>query len=57
MYYYLGVWGSWSAWSSCSVSCGTGERRRSRQCEEGQNCPGLGIQLMACSEIPCKGLV
>lgn len=28
-----GVFGSWSAWSACSQTCGAGSQSRSRQCD------------------------
>ncbi|ROT80008.1 putative hemicentin-1 isoform X7, partial [Penaeus vannamei] len=41
-----GNWGTWAAWSVCSVSCGGGVRRRERACDDpppsngGRYCPG-----------------
>ena len=29
-----GIWQSWSLWSACSESCGTGSRSRSRKCSD-----------------------
>ena len=40
-----GNWGQWSAWTTCTVSCGGGNQTRTRQCDNpspangGSNCP------------------
>ena len=28
-----GEWGPWTEWGGCSVSCGGGERKRTRNCD------------------------
>ncbi|WAR08189.1 ATS14-like protein [Mya arenaria] len=39
-------WTSWSDWSSCSVTCGIGQRQKSRSCQNpsasiiNNKCPG-----------------
>ncbi|KAL8616376.1 hypothetical protein ACOMHN_032230 [Nucella lapillus] len=49
-----GSWGSWSSWSSCSVSCGSGTRRRFRTCDHpppsngGLSCAGSNSQTSSC---------
>ncbi|XP_033728342.1 hemicentin-1-like isoform X2 [Pecten maximus] len=50
-----GGWGVWSNWSSCSVSCGTGHRTRTRVCDNptpqygGHNCSGLTWDRAVCT--------
>ncbi|XP_033743626.1 A disintegrin and metalloproteinase with thrombospondin motifs adt-1-like isoform X9 [Pecten maximus] len=50
-----GQWGTWNAWTSCSVSCEGGTRTRSRQCNnpapayEGRSCQGDVIDLEECT--------
>ncbi|XP_046333476.2 A disintegrin and metalloproteinase with thrombospondin motifs adt-2-like [Haliotis rufescens] len=48
-----GTWSQWSAWSTCSVTCGQGERRRSRTCISGF-CSGQDFQIQQCAENPCS---
>uniref|UniRef100_A0A7N6AW35 ADAM metallopeptidase with thrombospondin type 1 motif, 3 n=1 Tax=Anabas testudineus TaxID=64144 RepID=A0A7N6AW35_ANATE len=54
-----GAWGSWSKYGSCSRSCGTGVRFRTRQCNNpapsngGQDCPGVNYEYQLCSTDDC----
>ncbi|XP_067893515.1 hemicentin-1 isoform X1 [Heterodontus francisci] len=56
-----GSWGPWQAWNDCSASCGGGERRRLRLCNNpvpasgGRSCPGDGSQVSRCKVQPCPG--
>ncbi|XP_075339247.1 properdin-like [Odontesthes bonariensis] len=50
-----GVWGVWSPYSSCPVTCGVGLQTSSRKCDSpapkhgGTPCPGNGDQTKICS--------
>ncbi|XP_071515843.1 hemicentin-1-like [Panulirus ornatus] len=54
-----GIWGSWGPWSSCSVSCGTGQQERRRICNSpapqhgGSPCPGDEAHTRPCRPQPC----
>ncbi|XP_054629800.1 A disintegrin and metalloproteinase with thrombospondin motifs 3 isoform X2 [Dunckerocampus dactyliophorus] len=54
-----GGWGSWSKYGSCSRSCGTGVRFRTRQCNNpvpangGQDCVGLNYEYQLCNTHDC----
>lgn len=54
-----GAWGSWSKFGSCSRSCGTGARFRTRQCNNpapsngGQDCPGVNYEYQLCNTDDC----
>ncbi|XP_038154202.1 A disintegrin and metalloproteinase with thrombospondin motifs 3 isoform X3 [Cyprinodon tularosa] len=54
-----GAWGSWSKYGSCSRSCGTGVRFRTRQCNNpapsngGQDCPGVNYDYQLCNINEC----
>lgn len=59
-------WGSWSGWSTCSVTCGGGHRVRSRVCSHpvrtsqpllghfvGSQCQGHDLAVESCEEKDC----
>ncbi|KAL4217140.1 hypothetical protein ACF0H5_023594 [Mactra antiquata] len=47
------IWSDWSAYTSCSVSCGTGQMSRSRTCSSGNNCVGTSTEQTTCSQPLC----
>ena len=57
-----GKWSSWSVWSGCSVSCGTGQRKRLRFClnpvpaNGALNCTGPLEEKHVCNLIDCPGI-
>ena len=46
-------WSRWSVWSSCSVTCASGTRRRTRRCL-GQSCSGFPEESIVCDAGPCN---
>ena len=54
-----GNWGEWTMWCSCSVTCGSGTRERSRMCNDpapkhgGKDCVGSNSDSDNCTESPC----
>ncbi|XP_061528319.1 A disintegrin and metalloproteinase with thrombospondin motifs 3 isoform X1 [Phycodurus eques] len=54
-----GAWSSWGKHGSCSRSCGTGVRLRTRQCNNpspingGQDCPGVNFEYQLCNTDDC----
>ncbi|XP_026880204.2 semaphorin-5B isoform X3 [Electrophorus electricus] len=46
-------WSSWSPWSKCSTQCGGGVHSRSRNCENGNNCPGCTLEYQTCNLEAC----
>ncbi|TNN75608.1 A disintegrin and metalloproteinase with thrombospondin motifs 17 [Liparis tanakae] len=54
-----GDWGSWSQWSMCSRTCGTGVHFRQRKCDNpppgpgGRNCQKANVEHKACEYLPC----
>jgi len=55
------VWGTWSSWTPCPVTCGGGSHMRSRQVEQiamngGRSCKeGAGRETGRCGTKPCGG--
>ena len=55
-------WGEWSAYSSCTVSCGDGQRSRLRFCSNGEGgidqsadgCEGDASEVILCNEGQCQ---
>ena len=54
-----GMWGQWSDFSSCSSSCGSGLKRRSRSClgpfYSGRDCFGETFEELQCQNGLCSG--
>ncbi len=56
-----GGWADWSSWGSCSVTCGTGTRNRTRTCTNpapqhgGNNCARDNTENKPCSCPACPG--
>ncbi|XP_013410232.1 SCO-spondin [Lingula anatina] len=54
-----GVWSVWTHWSTCSKTCGQGNRTRHRACNSppptngGKDCPGQLVEVETCSGPPC----
>lgn len=57
-----GEWDEWSNWSSCSVTCGLGEKQKSRTCTKpapsngGLNCTGDSTASELCVVGNCPGV-
>uniref|UniRef100_A0A4W3I345 ADAM metallopeptidase with thrombospondin type 1 motif, 3 n=1 Tax=Callorhinchus milii TaxID=7868 RepID=A0A4W3I345_CALMI len=55
-----GSWSPWSKFGTCSRTCGTGVRFRSRQCNKpapangGQDCPGVNYDYQLCNTDDCQ---
>ena len=54
-----GGWGSWTAWSTCNVTCDSGTQMRTRICDNptpvgaGLDCNGSDSESMDCNEPSC----
>ncbi|XP_069163060.1 hemicentin-1 isoform X2 [Procambarus clarkii] len=54
-----GGWSSWSVWGSCTATCGGGQRRRLRTCDnpspsqDGRTCTGPDTDTEACNVHKC----
>ena len=59
-----GGWAEWSTWSTCPVTCGNGDQRRTRKCDNpepeygGIDCEDNGSEpneTKQCQKDPCPG--
>ena len=56
-----GGYTEWGNWSACSVTCGTGQRIRTRECTNpapahgGEECAGRAMQTLVCTLPLCAG--
>lgn len=56
-----GGWSNWSAWSSCSKTCGTGVKKTTRSCNNpipqygGRLCVGNSFKESVCTTNRCQG--
>ncbi|XP_023393506.1 A disintegrin and metalloproteinase with thrombospondin motifs 2 [Pteropus vampyrus] len=54
-----GNWGAWTPFGSCSRTCGTGVKFRTRQCDNphpangGRTCSGMGYDFQLCNTQDC----
>ncbi|XP_052064146.1 receptor-type tyrosine-protein phosphatase mu-like [Mytilus californianus] len=54
-----GGWSTWNAWGACTVTCGTGQQRRRRNCDNplpangGASCHGEDYDLLSCKPSEC----
>ena len=53
-------WGTWDEWTTCTQSCGGGERERSRseiqsELNGGKECEGNHTETKSCNEDSCPG--
>ena len=46
------IWGTWGAWTQCTLTCGSSIRFRFRQCILGR-CVGRNQEISACNLAPC----
>ncbi|ESO86119.1 hypothetical protein LOTGIDRAFT_148194, partial [Lottia gigantea] len=53
-------WSKWSDWTGCSVTCGTGQKQRTRKClnsKDSKDCKGNDKQTEICSLTDCPGMI
>ena len=56
-----GSWSQWGDWSECSKTCGNGEKKRVRKCDNprpqhgGKLCVGDEQEVQACEKKKCPG--
>lgn len=54
-----GSWKMWATWKDCSVTCGGGQRNRTRECNlpkhGGESCQGPVLETEDCNTQECPG--
>lgn len=54
-----GDWSDWSPWSTCTKTCGRGQKYRKRECSApkpingGRMCEGSAFEMKLCKIKPC----
>ena len=56
IFLFLLVFSLWSEWSSCSMSCGSGQQTRTRSCDQGCSNDDL-LETQSCNDVACPGKV
>ena len=63
LFFYLVdcVWGAWSSWETCSVTCGGGTQERNRTITQpalnnGTDCVGNDTDTQSCNNDGCPGI-
>ena len=57
-----GEWSAWGEYSSCTKTCGTGQKSRSRTCSNpapsngGSNCKGSSFESIVCNTDACSAI-
>ena len=58
--YLVAEWGPWTPWSDCSVSCGGGVQRKTRECSKpgsvASGCKGRVFIDQKCNTQNCSGM-
>lgn len=58
-----GGWSNWVAWTTCTITCGSGFQHKSRKCNNppprygGSDCHGESKDYRVCNRISCLGKV
>ena len=52
MHIAAGTWAAWNNYSTCSVTCGGGQKTRTRVCET-SDCVGSSVQVTTCNSAAC----
>ena len=59
-----GNWGTWTSWTSCGVTCGSGTQTRNRYCNSpapaygGLQCFGTNVETQNCNTyVNCPGKI
>uniref|UniRef100_A0AC34R7M1 Uncharacterized protein n=1 Tax=Panagrolaimus sp. JU765 TaxID=591449 RepID=A0AC34R7M1_9BILA len=53
IYHVQGQWGTWSLWTACTVTCGSGIKQRSRACNIPNRCIGAATERETCNTHVC----
>ena len=54
IFLFLLVFSLWSEWSSCSLSCGSGDQTRTRTYDQGCSNDEL-LETQSCNDVACPG--